>query len=73
MTRPVRGNFRCCGFRLTFMAGNIFSASVTFGIDYQIYVILHGRAAKAYFKAQRMIQQACVDTCNREGWVIPFT
>ena len=42
-------------------------------LDYQIYVILHGRAAKAYFKAQRMIQQACVDTCNREGWVIPFT
>jgi small-conductance mechanosensitive channel len=42
-------------------------------LDYQIYMILHGRAAKAYFKAQRLIQQACVDTCNREGWVIPFT
>jgi hypothetical protein len=42
-------------------------------LDYQIYMVLNGRAAKAYFKAQRMIQQACVDTCNREGWVIPFT
>ena len=42
-------------------------------LDYQIYMILNGRAAKAYFRAQRMIQQACVDTCNREGWVIPFT
>lgn len=34
---------------------------------------LYGRVAKACFRAQRMIQQACVDTCNREGWVIPFT
>jgi small-conductance mechanosensitive channel len=42
-------------------------------LDYQIYMILKGSAAKAYFKAQRLIQQACVDTCNREGWVIPFT
>jgi len=42
-------------------------------LDYQIYLILKGRAAKAYFRAQRMIQQACVETCNREGWVIPFT
>ena len=42
-------------------------------LDYQIYMILNGRAGKAYFKAQRLIQQACVDACNREGWVIPFT
>jgi small-conductance mechanosensitive channel len=42
-------------------------------LDYQIYMILKGRAAKAFFKAQRLIQQACVETCNREGWVIPFT
>ena len=42
-------------------------------LDYQIYMILKGSAAKAYFKVQRLIQQACVETCNREGWVIPFT
>jgi hypothetical protein len=42
-------------------------------LDYQIYMVLNGRAAKAYFRAQRMIQQACVDVCNREGWIIPFT
>ncbi|MGB5472351.1 MAG: hypothetical protein WBQ78_02605 [Gammaproteobacteria bacterium] len=42
-------------------------------LDYQIYLVLKGSAAKAYFKAQRLVQQACVDTCNREGWVIPFT
>lgn len=42
-------------------------------LDYRIYLILKGSAAKAYYKAQRMVQQACVDTCNREGWIIPFT
>jgi small-conductance mechanosensitive channel len=42
-------------------------------LDYQIYMILNGRAAKAYYKAQRLVQQACVDACNAEGWVIPFT
>ena len=42
-------------------------------LDYQIYIVLKGRAANAFFKAQRLVQQACVETCNREGWVIPFT
>jgi small-conductance mechanosensitive channel len=42
-------------------------------LDYQVYMVLNGRAAKAYYRAQRLIQQACVDACNREGWVIPFT
>ncbi|MBT8126186.1 MAG: hypothetical protein KJP15_01780 [Gammaproteobacteria bacterium] len=42
-------------------------------LDYQIYMILNGAAAKAYFKSQRLIRQACVETCNRQGWVIPFT
>ena len=50
-----------------------FREAGTSSLDYQIYIILNGRAAKAYFRAQRMVQQACVDTCNREGWVIPFT
>ena len=50
-----------------------FKAAGASSLDYQIYMILNGRAAKAYFRAQRMIQQACVDACNREGWVIPFT
>jgi len=50
-----------------------FKSAGASSLDYQIYMILNGRAAKAYFRAQRMVQQACVDTCNREGWVIPFT
>ena len=50
-----------------------FKAAGGSSLDYQIYMVLNGRAAKAYFRAQRMVQQACVDVCNREGWVIPFT
>jgi small-conductance mechanosensitive channel len=50
-----------------------FSEAGASSLIYRIYLILSGRAAPAYYKAQRLIQQACVDTCNREGWVIPFT
>ena len=50
-----------------------FKGAGTSSLDYQIYIFLNGRAAHAYFKAQRLVQQACVETCNREGWVIPFT
>jgi hypothetical protein len=42
-------------------------------LDYQIYLILDGQAAQAFFRSQRLVQQACVACCNREGWVIPFT
>lgn len=50
-----------------------FKAAGASSLDYQIYIVINGRAANAYFRAQRMVQQACVDTCNREGWIIPFT
>ena len=50
-----------------------FKAAGASSLDYQIYMILNGRTAKAYFRVQRMVQQACVDSCNREGWGIPFT
>jgi small-conductance mechanosensitive channel len=50
-----------------------FKSAGASSLDYQIYIVLNGRAANAYFRAQRMVQQACVETCNREGWVIPFT
>jgi small-conductance mechanosensitive channel len=50
-----------------------FSSAGASSLDYRIYIILKGSAAKAYYKAQRLVAQACVDTCNREGWIIPFT
>lgn len=50
-----------------------FKSAGASSLDYQIYVVLAGSAAQAYFRAQRLVQQACVATCNREGWGIPFT
>ncbi|MDH5471167.1 MAG: hypothetical protein OEX75_11280, partial [Gammaproteobacteria bacterium] len=50
-----------------------FKSAGSSSLDYQIYVLFSGDAGNAYFRAQRMIQQACVDACNQEGWVIPFT
>ena len=50
-----------------------FNSAGSSSLDYRIYLIMKGEAANAYYRVQRMVQQACVETCNREGWVIPFT
>jgi len=50
-----------------------FSSAGASSLDYRIYMIIKGSAASAYYRVQRMVQQACVEACNREGWVIPFT
>lgn len=50
-----------------------FKAASASSLDYLIYATFDGRSAESYFKIGRLIQQACVDTCNQEGWVIPFT
>jgi len=42
-------------------------------LDYAVIADVDGSAAADYDALQRAIQQACVDTCNDEGWVIPFT
>ena len=39
-------------------------------IQYFLYVRLKSGAAEHYWKIQRMMQQACVATCNGEGWKI---
>ena len=36
-------------------------------IQYFLYVRLESGVAEHYWKIQRMMQQACVATCNREG------
>lgn len=50
-----------------------FSTAGASSLDYRIYLVLNGQAANAYYRAQRLVAQACVATCNREGWIIPFT
>jgi len=41
-------------------------------LDYLVYARMTGAAAGNYFAAQRVMQRALVELCNREGWVIPF-
>jgi small-conductance mechanosensitive channel len=41
-------------------------------LDYLIYLTMKGSAAGSYYKIGRLIQQTCVEVCNREGWGIPF-
>jgi hypothetical protein len=49
-----------------------FREAGTSSLDYLIYAKLAGGAAGRYFAVQRLMQQALVDLCNRERWVIPF-
>jgi small-conductance mechanosensitive channel len=49
-----------------------FNEASASSLDYLIYATMDGRSAESYFAIRRMIQQTCVDICNREGWVIPF-
>ncbi len=41
-------------------------------INYWIFVTMHSRVAFSYFRVQRIIQSACIETCGRRGWTIPF-
>jgi len=50
-----------------------FNAANTSSLDYLVYATMGGESAASYFKIGRLIQQTCVNICNQEGWVIPFT
>lgn len=50
-----------------------FKEANTNSLDYLIVVNCKGEAANSYFTINRLIQKTCVEVCNREGWVIPFT
>ncbi|MBT8437541.1 MAG: hypothetical protein KJP11_09230 [Gammaproteobacteria bacterium] len=50
-----------------------FKQAGTNSLDYLIYATMEGSVAASYFTITRLIQQTCVDICNHEGWVIPFT
>lgn len=41
-------------------------------IDFWLFATMHSRAAKSFRRIERLMQAACVDTCTREGWNIPF-
>lgn len=41
-------------------------------IDYEIIADFHGEVASKYEQLRRLIQRACIDACNENGWIIPF-
>lgn len=49
-----------------------FSSAGPSSLDFLIYVTLDSRAAKAYTKLERLIQQTCVAVCTDQHWGIPF-
>ena len=50
-----------------------FKEAGTNSLDYLVYATMDGRVAASYFAIGRLIQQTCVDICNHEDWIIPFT
>ncbi|MDJ0777717.1 MAG: hypothetical protein QNJ85_07635 [Gammaproteobacteria bacterium] len=50
-----------------------FKEAAASSLDYLVYATFDGNSAVSYFRLGRLIQQTCVDICNREGWGIPFT
>ncbi len=50
-----------------------FSAAAASSLDYEVLVDFDGSLGSRYNALRRQIQRLCVDTCNAEGWIIPFT
>ena len=42
-------------------------------LDLEVLADFSGRVAKDYNFLKRTIQRICVDACNKNGWIIPFT
>ena len=49
-----------------------FKEAAASSLNYQIYVTIKGEGAEFYFAISRLVQRLCVDTCNAQGWGIPF-
>lgn len=50
-----------------------FTSAGASSLDYRINADFDGSLGSRYQALQRRIQHLCVETCNAEGWVIPFT
>lgn len=50
-----------------------FSSASSSSLDYTVLADFDGSVAQRYQALQRKIQSVCVDVCNENGWVIPFT
>ena len=50
-----------------------FSGAAASSLDFLVYVTLDASVAASFGRVRRLIQRGCVETCEREGWSIPFT
>lgn len=50
-----------------------FAEAAASSLDIDILADFKGGAAERFEKLQRAIQRICVDICNEQDWVIPFT
>jgi len=50
-----------------------FASASSSSLDYEILADFDGSMASRLNTIRRSIQRVCVDTCNENGWVIPFT
>lgn len=50
-----------------------FSSASSSSLDFTVLADFDGSMAHRYNALQRKIQAVCVDVCNGNGWVIPFT
>lgn len=50
-----------------------FSSASASSLDFTVLADFDGSVAHRYNALQRKIQGVCVDVCNQNGWVIPFT
>ncbi len=41
-------------------------------LDLKLLIMLDGEGAEFYYQIKRFIQKACVNTCNKYDWIIPF-
>jgi len=41
-------------------------------LDLKLLIMFEGEGAEFYYQIKRFIQKACVNTCNKHDWVIPF-
>lgn len=51
----------------------VFSSASPSSLDYTVLADFDGSVAHRYNALQRKIKEVCVDVCNENGWVIPFT
>ncbi|MFK7849945.1 MAG: hypothetical protein AB8D78_03105 [Akkermansiaceae bacterium] len=50
-----------------------FASASASSLDYEILADFTGETASKLNAIRRRVQSACVDTCNEQGWIIPFT